>query len=147
MCITSVRTKRVAAFLSPNNPQVVITGATSKQMSLHAARGIVVMLRRIFPFERYRQKHFFIQNIVCNVKIQDVKGGINIERMYAEMPSLCTFQGSIFPGLVYRPKGCPVVVLIFRSGRVVVTGAKKYDHVVSGFSSIVDTIRPFFVYH
>ena len=43
--------------------------------------------------------------------------------------------------------GCPVVVLIFRSSRVVVTGAKKYDHVVSGFSSIVDTIRPFFVYH
>ena len=133
-------------FLSPDNPQVVITGATSKQMSLHAARGIVVMLRRIFPFERYRQKHFFIQNIVCNVKIRDLKG-IDIERMYAEMPSLCTFQGSIFPGLVYRPKGCPVVVLIFRSSRVVVTGAKKYDHVVSGFSSIVDTIRPFFVYH
>lgn len=133
-------------FLSPNNPQVVITGATSKQMSLHAARGIVVMLRRIFPFERYRQKHFYIQNIVCNVKIRGLKG-IDIERMYAEMPSLCTFQGSIFPGLVYRPKGCPVVVLIFRSSRVVVTGAKKYDHVVSGFSSIVDTIRPFFVYH
>ena len=146
MCITSVRTKRVAVFLSPTNPQVVITGATSKQMSLHAARGIVVMLRRIFPFERYRQKHFFIQNIVCNVKIPDLKG-IDIERMYAGMPSLCTFQGSIFPGLVYRPKGCPVVVLIFRSSRVVVTGAKKYDHVVSGFSSIVDTIRPFFVYH
>jgi TATA-box binding protein (TBP) (component of TFIID and TFIIIB) len=131
-------------FLSHDSPQVVITGATSKQMSLHAARGIVVMLRRIFPFETFRQKHFFIQNIVCNVKM-NLKG-IDIEKMYAAMPSLCTFQGSIFPGLVYRPKGCPVVVLIFRSSRVVVTGAKKYDHVVSGFLSIVDTIRPFFVY-
>lgn len=124
---------------------MVITGATSKQMSLHAARGIVVMLRKIFPFESFRQKHFFIQNIVCNVKIPNLKG-IDIEKMYAAMPSLCTFQGSIFPGLVYRPKSCPVVVLIFRSSRVVVTGAKRYDHVVSGFSSIVDSIRPFFLY-
>lgn len=139
-----IKSPRTTALVFSSG-KVVMTGATSKQMSLHAARGILCMLRRIFPFERFRQTKFSIQNIVCNVQIPRLKG-INIDRMYSSLPSECTYQASIFPGLVYRPKGSPVVVLIFRSSRVVVTGAKKYDHVVSGFLKVINSIQPFFVY-
>jgi len=49
-------------------------------------------------------------------------------------------------GLIFRPDNSPIVLLIFKSSRIVVTGARAYIDIVSGFRSIVDTLRLYFVY-
>lgn len=125
--------------------KVVITGATSRQMSIYAARGIVQMLRRLFPYDRFEQTLFTIQNVVCNVNIPFVKE-IDVHRMYKEQASHTTFQPSIFPGLIFRPEKSPVVLLVFKSSRIVVTGAKQYQDVYTGFQNTLANIEPYFVY-
>jgi len=49
-------------------------------------------------------------------------------------------------GLIFRPDNSPIVLLIFKSSRIVVTGARAYIDIVSGCRSIVDTLRLYFVY-
>ena len=56
-----------------------------------------------------------------------------MQRLYAEKSSLCTYQPSIFPGLIFRPQRSPVVLLVFKSSRIVVTGARNYDDIINGF--------------
>ena len=36
----------------------------------------------------------------------------------------------LFPGLILRPDNSPIVLLIFKSSRIVVTGARTYDDIV-----------------
>ena len=122
--------------------KVVITGATSRQMSINAARAIIYMLRRLFPHETFKQTGYNIQNVVCNVSTYQE---IDVQKMYTEQASHTTFQPSIFPGLIFRPPDSPVVLLLFKSGRIVVTGAKKYDDIFTGFKNVFDVIKPYFV--
>jgi len=49
-------------------------------------------------------------------------------------------------GLIFRPDNSLIVLMIFKSSRIVVTGARAYIDIVSGFWSIVDTLRLYFVY-
>jgi len=82
-------------------------------------------------------------------------------------------QPSIFPGLIFRPgklpvilqcrgdsciqRGCslittkttdnsPIVLLIFKSARVVVTGGKEYQDIKNGYASIIEVLKRYFVY-
>lgn len=125
--------------------KVVITGAVSRQMSLNAAKSIIHLLRRLFPYDNFQQKNFIIQNMVCSITIGRGVKEIDIQEMYRQRASNCTYQPSIFPGLIFRPPNNPVVLLIFKSSRIVVTGAKKYSDIYNGFHQVFEQISPFFV--
>ena len=67
-----------------------------------------------------------MQNIVAHAEIPMKQGQrLNIQRMYETMPMECTYQRNMFPGLIYRSKSIPVVLLCFYSGKVVLTGGKS----------------------
>jgi len=66
-----------------------------------------------------------MQNIVGHVDLHLRDEILDLDRFYRENNIECTFQRTMFPGLVYRAVDSPVVMLIFASGRVVVTGAKS----------------------
>jgi len=126
--------------------KLVITGASSKQIAIAAIRSTIYMLKNVFSYLDISFKNHIIQNIVCNVRIPKLKT-IDIQRLHAEFGTSCTYQPSIFPGLIFRPDNSPIVLLIFKSARIVVTGAREYDDIVSGFRDIIDTIKPYFVYN
>ncbi len=46
------------------------------------------------------------------------------------------YEPEQFPGLVFPPDDHPVVILIFASGKVVVTGAKNIDAAEKAFQSL-----------
>lgn len=58
--------------------------------------------------------------------------GLDIQAMYETHSIDCTFQRSMFPGLIYRMAGCPVVLLCFSSGKVVLTGGKTVEDIEVG---------------
>ncbi len=68
---------------------------------------------------------------------------IDIQRLYSERSSLCTYQPSIFPGLILRPQRSPVVLLVFKSSRIVVTGARNYDDIINGFRESFGMIKEY----
>ena len=41
-----------------------------------------------------------------------------------DQPRFCSYEPELFPGLVYRMYNPKIVLLIFVSGRIIITGAK-----------------------
>jgi TATA-box binding protein (TBP) (component of TFIID and TFIIIB) len=63
--------------------------------------------------------------------------------MYEHLPVDCTYQRNMFPGLIYRSSTCPVVVLCFFSGKVVLTGGKTIADIRAGWHIIWKISRRF----
>lgn len=125
--------------------KLVITGAVSKQMAISAVRSTIYTLANVFEHLNISCHSFAVQNIVCNVKIPGIET-IDVKKLYELFATHCTYQPSIFPGLIFRPPESPIVLLIFKSSRIVVTGAREYDDVVDGFHQVYDVIDKFFIY-
>ncbi|MEO2241871.1 MAG: TATA-box-binding protein [Euryarchaeota archaeon] len=65
-----------------------------------------------------------IQNIVASV---DLKGEVNLDECSVILQG--EYEPEQFPGLVYRLEDIGTVVLIFRSGKMVCTGAKTREQI------------------
>ena len=99
-------------------------------------------------------------------RITSLKGAtLNLERIYEENNIYTTFQKSsacvyavrvcvrqcagaheralagMFPGLIYRPPASAVVLLLFQSGKVVITGGKSTKDVVEGWKELWPFVR------
>ena len=145
--------KRFAAItLRISNPKItallfssgklVVTGSLSRQMAKRAVHNIVRMLRETRLFRFVRHNLHTIQNIVCNVRLPKTVQ-IDLNALYQGHNTLCTYQPSIFPGLILRPRDSPVVLLIFKSSRIVVTGAHTYHDVCHGFELTLEVLAPY----
>lgn len=95
--------------------------AVSRQMAVAAIRSVMIMLQKMMPLSVIQYQKHNIQNVVANIQIQNVKS-IDLKGIYEDYSTFCTYQSSIFPGLIFRPENSPIVLLIFSSCRVVVTG-------------------------
>ncbi len=56
------------------------------------------------------------------------------------------YEPDQFPGLIYRPPGADSVVLLFASGRVVVTGSPNLDAVEQTFAAFQDELTDFLTF-
>jgi transcription initiation factor TFIID TATA-box-binding protein len=97
----------------------VVTGARSEQESLLSSRKYIAMLNRLG--ERLSFQDFSIQNIVSSV---DFGHPLKLHEIVQHTDS-CSWEQRKFPGLVMRDEQSKLVVLIFRSGRCVITGSKS----------------------
>jgi len=136
------RPKTTALLFSSG--KLVITGAVSKQMAISAIRSVICMLKRVFECDHIYYTDHTIQNIVCNVRVPGLKS-INIKQIHADHSAFSTYQPTIFPGLILRPDKSPIVLLIFKSSRIVVTGARTYKDIIDGFKNILPLLREYFV--
>ena len=55
----------------------------------------------------------------------------------------CSYEPELFPGLIYRMRSPKVVLLIFVSGKVVLTGAKAREDVYAAFDQIYPVLQEF----
>ncbi|CAN1180245.1 TATA-box-binding protein [Linum perenne] len=53
------------------------------------------------------------------------------------------YEPELFPGLIYRMKQPKIVLLIFVSGKIVITGAKKRDETYEAFENIYPVLTEF----
>ena len=96
-----------------------ILGAKSEQASRLAARKYARVIQKLgFPA---KFKDFKIQNMVGSV---DVKFPIRLEKLVLSHSQFSSYEPELFPGLIYRMVKPRIVLLIFVSGKVVLTGAK-----------------------
>lgn len=102
--------------------KVVCTGAKSIE-EVHTAVGIVCDELRANGFETIDDPEITIQNIVATsdlgaeLNLNAIAIGLGLENV--------EYEPEQFPGLVYRLTDPKVVVLIFGSGKLVCTGARK----------------------
>ena len=78
-------------------------------------------------------KDFKIQNIVGSC---DVKFPVRLERLNADGGFFAVYDPESFPGLVFKMLVPKVCILVFVSGKVVLTGAKDKVDVLTAFENI-----------
>jgi TATA-box binding protein (TBP) (component of TFIID and TFIIIB) len=78
-----------------------------------------------------------IQNVVASTGIGQE---LDLEALAADLPG-ADFNPDNFPGLVYRTQDPKAAALIFRSGKIVCTGAKSIDDVHEALDIIFDKLR------
>jgi len=112
------------ATLIFNSGKMVCTGAKSEKEARRAVMTVVKELKKggIIIISKPELK---IQNIVASASLG---GRVDLEQAVAALGKTM-YEPEQFPGLIYRMDEPKVVILIFASGNLVCTGAKKEQDV------------------
>jgi transcription initiation factor TFIID TATA-box-binding protein len=124
------------ATLIFNSGKMVCTGAKSEKESKRAVMKVVRELKKsgIIIIGKPELK---IQNIVASANLA---GLIDLERS-AYTLGRTMYEPEQFPGLIYRMNIPKVVILLFASGKLVCTGAKKEEEVYEAVTKLHETIE------
>ena len=115
--------------------KMVVTGAKSTEELIRAVKKIIRTLKNhgILITGRPRVQ---IQNIVASANL-NVE--VNLEKA-AFLLENCMYEPEQFPGLIYRMSMPKVVLLIFSSGKMVVTGAKREEEIYEAVTNIYNKL-------
>jgi len=102
----------------------VLTGCRDFVSCIRAVYDVLDMLRKSMHGVHFAVETMQMQNIVGHADLELKGQHVDLARFYADHNIECTFQRSMFPGLVYRSSESNVVLLVFRSGRIVLTGGR-----------------------
>ncbi|KAF1868142.1 hypothetical protein Lal_00018658 [Lupinus albus] len=135
--IMRIREPKTTALIFASG-KMVCTGAKSEAQSKLAARKYARIIQKLgFPA---KFKDFKIQNIVGSC---DVKFPIRLEGLAYSHGAFSSYEPELFPGLIYRMKQPKIVLLIFVSGKIVLTGAKVRDETYTAFENIYPVLTEF----
>jgi transcription initiation factor TFIID TATA-box-binding protein len=87
-----------------------------------------------------RFSSFKIQNIVGS---HDVRFPVRLEGLVSKHHQFSNYEPEIFPGLIYRMMKPKVVLLIFVSGKIVLTGAKERNELMQALHQIYPVLKEF----
>jgi len=117
--------------------KVVLTGAKSME-SLSKGLEILGNILRDLHIEIVSELTYKVQNIVTSadlgsgINLNKIAVGFNLERI--------EYEPEQFPGLVYRLDDPKVVVLLFGSGKLIITGGKVTEDARRAVLKIVDDL-------
>jgi transcription initiation factor TFIID TATA-box-binding protein len=100
--------------------KMVCTGSKSEEMARKAVKTVVQQLRK-GGIKIKKDATVEIQNIVASINLG---GKIHLEQAARTLPR-SMYEPEQFPGLIHRMLDPKTVILLFSSGKLVCTGAKK----------------------
>lgn len=135
-----------------SNGKIVCLGAKTEEESEKACRKYGKILKNMnYPV---KFKNFKIQNIVSSCRL-DFE--IPLVRLYIHMKkylpnSTVNYEPELFPGLIYRymnkkkendNQSLNIVYLIFKSGNIVIAGAKNRHQIFESFENVFTLLSQF----
>jgi len=133
--ILRLESPRLTALIF-NSGKMVVTGAKSTQMLIKGFKHIMRIFVRHGIIIVGKPK-IQIQNIVASANL-GVE--IDLEKAAYLLPNTM-YEPEQFPGLIHRMKEPKVVLLIFSSGKMVITGAKSEEDVQRAVYSIYKKLK------
>jgi transcription initiation factor TFIID TATA-box-binding protein len=118
--------------------KMVITGAKNEDDSHLAAKKIAAVLVKLGFGASLGG--FRIQNVVAT---GDCSWPIRLEGLADEHSKFSSYEPELFPGLIYRMESPRIVILVFVSGKLVVTGAKDRSMIIEGINKLYPTLFKF----
>jgi transcription initiation factor TFIID TATA-box-binding protein len=115
--------------------KMVVTGAKSEDDSKLASRKYARIIQKLGFSAKFTD--FKIQNIVGSC---DIKFPIRLEGLASKHHNFSSYEPELFPGLIYRMMKPKIVLLIFVSGKIVLTGAKVREEIYQAFELIYPTL-------
>ncbi|SNX82044.1 probable TATA-box-binding factor TBP [Melanopsichium pennsylvanicum] len=135
--IMRIREPKTTALIFASG-KMVVTGAKSEDDSRLASRKYARIIQKL-GFEA-KFSEFKIQNIVGSC---DVRFPIRLEGLAYSHGVYSSYEPELFPGLIYRMVKPKVVLLIFVSGKIVLTGAKVREEIYQAFNLILPVLAEF----
>lgn len=135
--IMRIREPRTTALIFSSG-KMVCTGAKSEDESRLAARKYARIVQKLGFDAKFLD--FKIQNMVGSC---DVKFPIRLEGLVLTHSQFSSYEPELFPGLIYRMVKPRIVLLIFVSGKVVLTGAKVRNEILEAFENIYPILKGF----
>ena len=118
--------------------KMVCTGARTEEESKQASRIYAkIILKLGFPA---KFSEFKVQNIVASC---DAKFPIRLEGLASEYLKFCSYEPEMFPGLIFHMLEPKIVLLIFVSGKIVLTGAKNREDIYKAYDKILPILMKF----
>jgi transcription initiation factor TFIID TATA-box-binding protein len=118
--------------------KVVLTGAKSTD-DLTKGLNILGDMIRNLGIDIPTKLTYTIQNIVTSadigavINLNKIAVGLNLDRI--------EYEPEQFPGLVYRLEDPKVVILLFSSGRVIITGGKQPEDAKKALIKIIGDLH------
>lgn len=135
--IMRIREPKTTALIFASG-KMVVTGAKSEDDSRLASRKYARIIQKLGFDAKFTE--FKIQNIVGSC---DVRFSVRLEGIAYAHGVFSSFEPELFPGLIYRMVSPRVVVLVFVSGKIVITGAKVRAEIYQAFRNILPVLREF----
>lgn len=135
--IMRIREPKTTALIFASG-KMVVTGAKSEDDSKLASRKYARIIQKIGFAAKFTD--FKIQNIVGSC---DVKFPIRLEGLAFSHGTFSSYEPELFPGLIYRMVKPKIVLLVFVSGKVVLTGAKQREEIYQAFEAIYPVLSEF----
>ena len=118
--------------------KMVCTGARTEEESRIASRTYAkIILKLGFPV---KFSEFTVQNIVASC---DVKFPIRLEGLANAYLQFSSYEPEMFPGLIFHMIEPKIVLLIFVSGKIVLTGAKTREDIYKAYQNILPILSQF----
>jgi len=128
--------KPKTATLIFGSGKMVCTGAKSERQARKTVMKVVDELKRN-GIVILNKPEIQVQNIVASAGLG---GHIDLEKTTYSLKRTM-YEPEQFPGLIYRMDDPKVVILIFASGKLVCTGAKKEGEVHRAVTKLQDTLE------
>jgi transcription initiation factor TFIID TATA-box-binding protein len=117
------------ACLIFSSGKIVITGVRDEK-ALADGLAIVIQSLQDAGITPLKEPRIAITNMVCSYNLDRY---INLNRMTVALNvENVEYEPEQFPGLVYRIKDPKIVVLIFSSGKIILTGGRNLEDVRKG---------------
>jgi transcription initiation factor TFIID TATA-box-binding protein len=124
------------ATLIFSSGKMVCTGAKSEDQAAKAVKSVVQRLRK-GGVDIVNEPEIVIQNIVASASLG---GKVHLEEAARQLPR-SMYEPEQFPGLIHRMSEPKTVILLFASGKLVCTGAKKEAEVYQAVNNLHITLE------
>lgn len=121
------------------NGRIMLTGTKNAKDALDGCKKIAKLIKRVTN-TNIKLKNFKIENIIasahCNIPVR-------LENLAQDHKGYCNYEPELFAGLVYRYKPSTklkAVILIFVSGKIIITGCKSEKMLYSVFQDIYNVL-------
>ncbi len=118
--------------------KMVVTGAKSEDDVKLASRKYTRVLKKLGFNTKFTE--FKIQNIVASC---DIEFPVRLEGLANRHHMFSSYEPELFPGLIYRMMKPKDVLLIFVSGKLVLTGAKLREELYQAFELVYPVLSDF----
>lgn len=129
-----IREPRTTALIFASG-NMVCTGAKTEAQARLASRKYVRLLQKHSVPVSFRDFH--IQNIVASA---DVGCALRLKELAQMYGCFVSYEPDLFPGLIFRTTFPKLVFLMFRSGKIVITGGKTREEIRQTFGVIYNGI-------
>lgn len=116
----------------------IITGADSEQEVQESRERFLSLMGELGAIDTSEDISFKIQNYVCQGDL-DQQTNLNALAIGLGLENT-EYEPEQFPGLVYRPKAFNCVLLVFGSGKTIVTGADTVDEAQQAFNHLESAV-------